>query len=220
MILVEAGPRVLSAFPESLSAYALRALRRMHVEVRLSTSVEAVDANGVGTGDGRIEAGLVIWCAGVRGSPAGSWLGVPSTRLGTVPVTPDLSVAGHPEVFVVGDLAHVDGQNGEPLPQLATVAKQQGAFVARVIGARIDGRTPPTKFVFRNPGSLAIIGRSSALVDFGWLRLTGFPAWIIWAFAHIFFLIGFRNRVTVFLEWAWEWFSYKRGARLMVDRRR
>jgi len=220
VILVEAGPRLLSAFPERLSTYALNALQRMHVEVRLSTSVEAVDANGVGTGHGRIDAGLVIWCAGVRGSPAGSWLDVPSTRLGTVPVTPDLSIAGHPEVFVVGDLAHVDAENGAPLPQLATVAKQQGAFVARVIDARVNGRTPPAKFIFRDPGSLAIIGRSSAVVDFGWVRLTGFAAWIIWAFAHIFFLIGFRNRTTVFVEWAWEWFSYKRGARLVVDRRR
>lgn len=220
VILVEAGPRVLSAFSEGLSAYALKVLRRMRVEVRLSTPVEGVDANGVDTGNGRIEAGLVIWCAGVRGSSAGSWLGVPSPRHGTVSVSPDLSIAGHPEVFVIGDLAHVGGQSGGPLPQLATVAKQQGAFVARVIDARANGRTPPAKFAFRNPGSLAIIGRSSAVVDFGWLRLTGFPAWMVWALAHIFFLIGFRNRTTVFVEWAWEWFSYNRGARLIVDRPR
>lgn len=190
----------------------------MGVEVRLSTSVDTVDANGVGAGNERIEAGLVIWCAGVRGSSAGSWLGVPPTRHGTVPVSPDLSIAGHPEVFIVGDLAHVGEQSGGPLPQLATVAKQQGAFVARVIEARAGGRTPPAKFVFRNPGSLAIIGRSSAVVDFGWLRLTGVPAWLVWALAHIFFLIGFRNRATVFVEWAWEWFTYKRGARLFVGR--
>jgi NADH dehydrogenase len=220
VILVEAGPRVLGAFPERLSAYALKALRRMRVEVRLSTPVESVDANGVDTGNGRIEAGLVIWCAGVRGSSAGGWLGVPPTRHGTVPVAPDLSIAGHPEVFVIGDLAHVGGQSGGPLPQLAAVAKQQGAFVARVIDARATGRTPPAKFVFRNPGMLAIIGRSSAVVDLGWLRLTGFPAWMVWALAHIYFLIGFRNRTAVFVEWAWEWFSYKRGARLIVDRPR
>jgi NADH:quinone reductase (non-electrogenic) len=218
VVLVEAGPRVLGTFPERLSAYALKALQRMGVEVRLSTSVDTVDANGVGAGNERIEAGLVIWCAGVRGSSAGSWLGVPPTRHGTVPVSPDLSIAGHPEVFIVGDLAHVGEQSGGPLPQLAAVAKQQGAFVARVIDARADGRTPPAKFVFRNPGSLAIIGRSSAVVDFGWLRLTGVPAWLVWALAHIFFLIGFRNRATVFVEWAWEWFTYKRGARLFVGR--
>ena len=148
VILVEAGPRVLSAFSEGLSAYALKVLRRMRVEVRLSTPVEGVDANGVDTGNGRIEAGLVIWCAGVRGSSAGSWLGVPSPRHGTVSVSPDLSIAGHPEVFVIGDLAHVGGQSGRPLPQLATVAKQQGAFVARVIDARANGKDAAGKIRF------------------------------------------------------------------------
>jgi NADH:quinone reductase (non-electrogenic) len=217
VILVEAGPKLLSGFADRLSAYALRALRRMNVDVRLSTSVETIDENGIGTPDGRIEAGLVIWCAGVRGSPPARWLDVPLTRQGTVPVMPNLSLEGHPEVFVIGDLAHVLGPNGRPLPQLATVAKQQGAYVARVIAARASGRPPPGAFAFRSPGSLAIVGRSSAVADFDWLRLTGSAAWLVWAFAHIFFLIGFRNRIAVFLEWAWEWFTYKRGARLIVD---
>ena len=217
VILLEAGPKLLGGFADRLSAYALRALRHMNVDVRLSTPVDAIDADGVSTGDHRIEAALVIWCAGVRGSPPASWLGVPMTPHGTVPVAPDLSVIGHPEVFVAGDLAHVLERNGRPLPQIATVAKQQGAYVARVIAARAAGTTPPGPFAFRNPGSLAIIGRSSAVADFGWLRLTGFVAWLVWAFAHIFFLIGFRNRSAVFLEWAWEWFTYKRGARLIVD---
>jgi len=118
---------------------------------------------------------------------------------------------------VIGDLAHVLEPNGRPLPQLATVAKQQGAYVARAIAARASGTPPPGAFAFRSPGSLAIIGRSFAVADFGWLRLTGLAAWLVWAFAHIFFLIGFRNRISVFLEWAWEWFTYKRGARLIVD---
>jgi NADH dehydrogenase len=206
-----------STFPERLSAYALKALQRMGVEVRLSTPVDTVDANGVGAGNERIEAGLVIWCAGVRGSSAGSWLGVPPTRHGTMPVSPDLSIAGHPEVLIAGDLAHVGEQSGGPLPQLAAVGKQQGAFVARVIDARRwQGSTCEVRV--SQSRSLTIIGRSSAVVDFGWLHLTGVPAWLAWALAHIFFLIGFRNWATVFVEWAWEWFTYKRGARLFVDR--
>ena len=218
IVLVEAGPKLLNGFADRLSAYALRRLRSMHVDVRLGTAIQDIDARGAVVPGGRIDAGLVIWCAGVRGTGVARWLGIPPTRHGTVPVAPDLSVPGHPEVFVIGDLAAVSTPDGHPLPQVAPVAKQQAKYVAEVIAARTSGRTAPAAFAYRDPGALAIIGRSAAVVDFGWLRLTGFAGWLVWGLAHIFFLIGFRSRVAVFLSWAWEWLTYKRGARLIVDR--
>ena len=217
VILVEAGPKLLNGFPDRLSAYALRSLQRLHVDVRLNTPIEGIDEAGVTTKAGRIEAGLVLWCAGVRGTTPGGWVGVAPTRHGTVPVGPDLSVPGHPEIFVVGDLAGVQGPDGRTLPQVAPVAKQEAAYVAGVIAARVAGAPAPGPFVFKDPGSLAIIGRSAAVVDFGWLRLTGFPGWLVWGIAHIFFLVGFHNRIAVFLSWGWEWLTYKRGARLIAE---
>ena len=219
VILVEAGPRLLNGFGEHLSEYALRSLQRMNVEVRLSTKIDRVDDGGVEMKDGRIDAALVVWCAGVTGTPAAAWLGVKLTRQGLVPVGPDLAVPGHPEIFVVGDLAVVTGPDGQPLPlpQVAPVAKQEAAFVAKVIAARVARRTPPPAFAYRDRGSLAIIGRSAAVVDLGWLRLDGFAGWLFWGIAHLFFLIGFRNRITVFVTWMWEWLTYGRGARLIVD---
>ncbi|MHB1204364.1 MAG: NAD(P)/FAD-dependent oxidoreductase [Rhodospirillaceae bacterium] len=216
VVLVEAGPRLLNGFAPSLSSYALRALRRLRVEVHLSTPIENIDGAGVTTKDGRIDAALTIWCAGVRGTSAAAWLDVPLTAQGTVQVAPDLSVPGHPDIFVIGDLARISGSD-RPLPQVAPVAKQQAAYLAHVVRARLGGRKAPAPFTYRDPGSLAIIGSSAAAVDFGWIRLTGFVGWLVWCFAHIFFLIGFRNRSAVFLDWAWEWLTDKRGARLITE---
>ena len=216
IILVEAGPRVLAGFPEKLSAFAVRSLERMGVEVLLDTPIEAIDGRGVTAKTGRIEAANVIWCAGVEASPVARWLDMPAARGGRMQVAPDLSVPGHAEIFVVGDAAFVTGPGGEPLPGLAPVAKQQGTYVGELITRRVRGDPVPPPFRYRDEGSLATIGRHSAIADFGWIRLTGFVAWVIWGIVHIFFLIGFRNRASVFLNWVWAWVTYGRGARLIT----
>ena len=219
VVLLEAGPRILAGFSASLSAYATHALERMGVEVRTNSLVRHIDTSGVSTDDAHIASTLVVWCAGVQGVQVGDWLGVATARNGRLPVEPDLSVADHPEIFVLGDVAAATDRSGRSLPQLAPVAKQQGAYVATAINARLEGRTP-APFRYKDPGALAIIGRSAAVVDFGAVRLTGFAGWLVWVFAHILFLIGFRNKVAVFLDWAWEWLTYARGARLIVTPRR
>jgi NADH dehydrogenase len=216
IILVEAGPRVLAGFPEKLSDFAVRSLKRMGVEVLLDTPIEAIDDYGVTAKGGRLEAANVIWCAGVEASPVARWLGVPAAKGGRVQVAPDLSVLGHPEIFVIGDAAFVTGPNGEPLPGLAPVAKQQGSYVGKLITRQVRGDPNPPPFRYRDEGSLATIGRHSAIADFGWVRLTGFVAWWVWGLVHIFFLIGFRNRASVFLNWVWAWVTYGRGARLIT----
>ena len=218
VVLIEAGPRVLNGFPERLSAYAERELERMGVEVRTNTMVRNIDATGVTTDLAHIGSNLVIWCAGVQATPVGKWLGSATAARGRVTVEPDLSVVGHPDIFVLGDVAAATDAKGRTLPQLAPVAKQQGCYVASVLKARAAGRVPPP-FRYKDPGALAIIGRSAAVVDFGTVRLTGFVGWLVWVFAHIFYLIGFRNRSAVFLDWAWEWLTYARGARLIVTPR-
>jgi NADH dehydrogenase len=216
IILVEAGPRVLAGFPEKLSAFAVRSLERMGVEVLLDTPIEAIDGRGVTAKTGRIEAANVIWCAGVEASPVAQWLDMPAARGGRMQLAPDLSVPGHAEIFVVGDAAFVTGPGGEPLPGLAPVAKQQGTYVGELITRRARGDPVPPPFRYRDEGALATIGRHSAIADFGWIRLTGFVAWVIWGIVHIFFLIGFRNRASVFLNWVWAWVTYGRGARLIT----
>ena len=216
IILVEAGPRVLAGFPEKLSAFAVHSLERMGVEVLLDTPIAAIDDRGVTAKSGRIEAANVIWCAGVEASPVARWLDMPATRGGRMQLAPDLSVPGHPEIFVIGDAAFVTGPGGEPLPGLAPVAKQQGTYVGELIARRVRGDPVPPPFRYRDEGALATIGRHSAIADFGWIRLTGFVAWVIWGIAHIFFLIGFRNRASVFLNWIWAWATYGRGARLIT----
>jgi NADH:ubiquinone reductase (H+-translocating) len=163
----------------------------------------------------RIEARTIIWAAGVMASPAGQWLGVDTDRAGRVMVNPDLSVPGHPEIFVLGDAAHVAGVDGRPLPGVAPVAKLQGAYLARLIKARLKGGdTQP--FRYRDFGSLATIGRKRAVVQMGGFRVTGFVAWLIWSTAHIYFLIGFRNRLAVVLNWGWNYLTFERGARLIA----
>jgi NADH:ubiquinone reductase (H+-translocating) len=216
IILVEAGPRVLAGFPEKLSAFAVHSLERMGVEVLLDTPIEAIDDHGVTAKGERLEAANVIWCAGVEASPVARWLGVPAAKGGRVHVAPDLSVPGGPEIFVIGDAAFVTGPNGEPLPGLAPVAKQQGHYVGKLITRRVRGDPNPPPFRYRDEGALATIGRHSAIADFGWVTLTGFVAWVLWGIVHIFFLIGFRNRASVFLNWVWAWVTYGRGARLIT----
>jgi NADH dehydrogenase len=216
IVLVEAGPRLLPSFAPALSAIAARSLARLGVEVRLGLAVTRCDADGAVLGDERIESRTLIWAAGVAASGAGRWLNAECDRSGRVIVGPDLTLPGHAEVFVIGDTARVEASGG-PLPGVATVAKQQGAYVARVIAARISGAADPEPFRYRNVGSLAIIGRREAIVDFGRIRLHGRLGWIVWGIAHIYFLIGFRNRSAVALEWLWSYLTYERGARLIVD---
>ncbi len=215
IILVEAGPRLLPTFPPSLSATAERALERLGVELRLGAPVTHCDGGGVVLGNERIDSCTLIWAAGVAASPAADWLGAQRNRNGRVLVGPDLTVPGHPEIFVIGDTAHAEGPNGA-LPGVAPVAKQQGKYVARVIAARLSGKPAPPAFRYRSLGNLATIGRREAVADFGWLRLSGRLAWLVWGLAHIYFLIGFRNRVAVAVDWLWSYLTYQRGARLIT----
>ncbi len=216
ILLVEAGPRVLSGFPERLATFARHSLEQMGVEVLLDTPIEAIDRDGVIAKGKRIEAANVIWCAGVEASPVARWLCVPADKGGRVKVAADLSVPGHAEIFVVGDAAFVAGPTGEPLPGLAPAAKQQGQYVGEVVACLVRREPPPPPFRYRDQGALATIGRHSAIADLGWIRLTGWVAWILWGIVHIFFLIGFRNRLAVFLNWIWAWLTYGRGARLIT----
>jgi NADH:ubiquinone reductase (H+-translocating) len=215
IVLVEAGPRLLPGFPPKLSDAAARALRRLDVELRLGVEVTRCDAEGAMLGDERVESRTLIWAAGVAASPATEWLGVAPGRGGRVPVGSDLTLPGHPEIFVIGDTGLVEGPHG-PLPGVAPVAKQQGAYAARVIAARLAGNPAPPPFRYHDFGNLATIGRREAVVDFGWLQLTGRIAWLVWGGAHIYFLIGFRNRLVVALGWLWSYLTYQRGARLIT----
>jgi NADH dehydrogenase len=216
IVLVEAGPRLLPSFPATLSDAAHRSLERLHVEVRLGVPVSHCDAIGVTIGEEFLTAATQVWAAGVAASPAAQWLGAETDRVGRVMVGPDLTVPGHPEIFVVGDTAHALDKNGAPLPGLAPVAKQQGAYVARVLGARLAGRLPPPPFRYRNYGTMATIGRRAAVADFGWLKLDGTLAWLLWGLIHVSFLIGFRNRLVVMLDWLWSYVTFQSGARLIT----
>lgn len=215
VVLVEAAPRVLLSFPESLSETARRSLERLGVEVRLGRAVTACDPQGVVVGDERIEATTVIWAAGVAASPAARWLGAEKDRAGRVKVNRDLSLPGHPEVFVIGDTAAAEDGRGGMLPGVAPVAKQQGGYVARAIVARLrnQGAAP---FRYRDLGNMATIGRKAAVADLGWLHLSGLPAWLLWGVVHVAFLIGFRNRIAVLLDWLWAYVTFQRGARLIT----
>src|SRR5262245_2882371 len=216
IVLVEAGPRVLPAFPSSLSDEARRSLERLHVEVRLGQPVSQCDERGVVIGTERLEAATLIWAAGVMASSAARWLGAEADGAGRIKVAPDLSLPGHPEIFVIGDTACALDAKGRPLPGLAPVAKQQGAYVARLLRARLKGAPSPAPFRYRNYGTLATIGRRAAVADFGWIRLGGTLAWLLWGLVHISFLIGFRNRLVVMLDWLWSYFTFQSGARLIT----
>jgi len=215
VILVEAAPRLLAAFDPSLSQNAKTSLEKLGVEVRLGAPVTALDDAGVAIGTQRIESRTVIWAAGVMASPAGEWLGVETDRAGRVKVAPDLSVPGHPDIFVIGDTALAPGPDGRPLPGVAPVAKQQGQYVADLLIARRNGKAVPP-FRYRDFGSLATIGRKRAIVQMGRFKLTGFLAWVLWSVAHIYFLIGFRNRLAVAMNWLWNYVTFQRGTRLIT----
>jgi NADH:quinone reductase (non-electrogenic) len=215
IILVEAAPRILTTFPESLARKTKRRLEHMGVEVIEGRPVEEVDERGVVVGGERIEAHTIIWSAGVSASPAGKWLGAEVDRAGRVKVESDLSLPGHPNVFVIGDTASVT-QGGKPLPGVAPVAMQAGEYVASLIVQRIAGKEQRKPFRYFNKGNLATVGRSYALVDLGKVRMAGFLAWVTWLVVHIFYLIGFRNRVVALFQWAWTYLTYNRGARLIT----
>ncbi len=216
IVLVEAGARILPTFPVTLSTSAARALRRLGVELRLGTPVTRCDADGVSIGNERLDCRTVLWAAGVAASPVARWLAAPCDKAGRVAVGNDLSVPGHPEIFVIGDAAHAQDAAGKMLPGVAPVAKQQGAYVARVIRAHAAGRTPPDAFRYRNLGNLATVGRKSAVADFDFVRLSGGLAWLLWGAVHVYFLIGFRNRLMVALSWLWAYVTFERGARLIT----
>lgn len=216
ILLLEAGPRALAAFPPGLSAYTARALEARGVELLFGEAVTAIDAAGVQLGARRIEAGAVIWAAGVAASPAARWIGAPLDRAGRVMVRPNLTAPDRDDVFVIGDTAHVL-QDGHPVPGVAPAAKQMGRYVAAVLRARAEGRAPPPLFRYRHQGDLATIGRKAAVVRLGGVRLTGFIAWLFWSVAHVYFLIGLRNRIAVAFNWAWDYVSFGRRARLITE---
>ena len=215
IFLVEAGPRVLSAFDPSLSEAARRSLQALGVDVRLGAGVSDCDGHGVSIGAERIECRTIIWAAGVMASPAGEWLGVETDQAGRVKVAADLSVPHHPNIFVIGDAAQALGLDGKLLPGVAPVAKQQGRYVAELLIGRARGRSTGP-FRYRDYGSLATIGRKRAVAQFRRLQLTGFVAWVLWSVAHIYFLIGFRNRLLVATNWAWNYVTFQRGTRLIT----
>jgi NADH dehydrogenase len=218
IVLVEAGPRVLPTFPEELSRSAEGQLRDLGVEVLTGDPVVQCDAGGLTLKSGtRIDTATIIWAAGVMASPAAKWLKAPADRAGRVSVGADLKLPGHDNIFVIGDTATLIDAAGRLVPGVAPAAKQMGHHAAKAILAALAGR-PMEPFTYRDYGNLATIGRKSAVAHFGRFRLSGFPAWLAWTFAHIFFLIGFRNRITVMLEWAWSYVTYSRGARLITGR--
>jgi NADH dehydrogenase len=216
VVLIEAGPRVLAGFPDDLSAYAQRALESIGVEVMLGQAVTECNADGVVYGGNRLDTKTIIWAAGVRASPAAEWLGAPADRAGRLQVLPDLTVPGYPDIFAVGDTVTIDGPDGKPVPGIAPAAKQQGRYVADTIKARLSGGTP-APFRYQHAGSLAQIGKRKAVIDFGRIKLRGTVAWWIWGIAHIYFLIGLRNRLSVAISWLWIHARDQRAARLITQ---
>jgi len=217
VVLIEAGPRVLANFKPELSAYALGALEKLGVEVRLGAAVTAVDAEGVTVGGERLAARTVLWAAGVAASPASQWLDAPHDRAGRIKVEADLSVPGHPEIFAIGDTAAAVTEEGKPVPGVGDAAKQGGRHAAAVILARLGGDTSALPFRYKHAGDLATIGSHAAVIDFGWTRLTGWLAWWAWGIAHIYFLIGVQNRLLVALNWLWIYLRGQRSARLITQ---
>jgi NADH:quinone reductase (non-electrogenic) len=216
VVLIEAGPRVLAGFPEDLSAYAQRSLQGLGVEVMLGQAVTDCSADGVMVGGQRLQAKTLIWAAGVRASPAAEWLGAAADRAGRLQVLPDLTVSGHPDIFAIGDTVTVNGPDGKPVPGIAPAAKQQGRYVAALIRARLRGGTMGP-FRYSHAGSLAQIGKRKAVIDFGRFKLRGALAWWIWGIAHIYFLIGLRNRLSVAISWLWIHARDQRAARLITQ---
>ena len=216
IVLIEAGPRVLPAFADDLSTYAKRSLERLGVEVVLGQPVSECNAEGVVFGGKPLAAATIIWAAGVQSSPAALWLDAPADKAVRLKVEPDLTVPGHPEIFAIGDAAIVLRPDGRPVPGIAPAAKQEGVYVANVIRARLRGAPAPPPFRYKHAGDLATIGKRRAVIDFGWIKLRGPIAWWLWGFAHIYFLIGVRNRLSVALNWLWIYARDQRSARLIT----
>jgi len=218
IVLIEAGARILPTFPDNLSAYVHDTLVHEGVTVMTSTRVTRCDAGGVDLDGGRIDAATVIWAAGVMASPAAQWLAAEADRAGRVKVEADLSVPGHPQVFVIGDTATIMDRDGRPVPGIAPAAKQMGRYAGRLIAARVAGATVSSKpFRYMHAGDLATVGRRAAVVKLGRLQLKGFIGWLFWSVAHIYFLIGLRNRFIVAFTWLWSYLTFQRGARLITE---
>lgn len=217
VVLVEAGPRILAGFTEDLSAYAEDALSRLGVEVRTGKAVSQCGAQGIELGEELLPAATILWAAGVAASPAAEWLGAPADRAGRVLVAPDLTAPGQPDIFVIGDTAHVPAGEGKIVPGVAPAAKQEGRYVADTIAARLAGKPAPKPFTYRSDGNLATIGKRAAIVDLGWIKLKGRVAWWTWGIAHVYFLIGLRNRLAVAISWLWIYSTGQRSARLITQ---
>ncbi|WP_153110843.1 NAD(P)/FAD-dependent oxidoreductase [Propionivibrio limicola] len=216
VILIESGPRVLGAFPEDLSEAAMKSLDKLGVTVLTNTRVSDCQKGYVMIGEEKIPAATVIWAAGVKASPAATWLNAEADRAGRVIVESDFSVPGLPNVFVVGDTASAKDATGQTLPGIAPAAKQAGRYAARVIRAKLHGKSAPSPFRYHNYGTMATIGRHAGVADFGWVKFKGHLGWWLWGIVHIFFLIDFRSRVVVSLNWLWSFLTYQRGARLIT----
>ena len=216
VVLIEGADRVLLNFEPELSAYTQRAMEKMGVEVELGQMVSEIDADGVSFGDKRIETKTIIWAAGVAASPVAKWLGIEGDKAGRVKVGPDLSLPGHPEIFVIGDAASITRDNGKPVPGVAPAAKQAGQHVARVITRRLAGDHTQLPFRYNHAGDLATIGKSSAVIDFGWTKLKGWFAWWVWGIAHIYFLVETRTRIFITMSWLWIYLTGQRSSRLIT----
>ena len=217
VVLIEAGPRVLAGYADSLSDYTQRSLEQLGVEVELNQPVSDCTADGVVYGGKTLNARTIIWAAGVRASPAAEWLGAPADRAGRLMVNPDFTMPGHPDIFAIGDTVTIAGPDGKPVPGIAPAAKQEGRYVAGVIKARLAGERPPAPFHYKHAGSLAQIGKRLAVIDFGRIKLRGALAWWIWGIAHIYFLIGVRSRLSVAISWLWIHARNQRTARLITQ---
>jgi NADH:ubiquinone reductase (H+-translocating) len=217
VVLIEAGPRILPSFTPDLSAYAHASLQRQGVEIQLGRAVRDCSADGVIYGDQPLAAKVILWAAGVRASSAAAWVGLPADAAGRAKVEPDLTAAGHPEIFVIGDTATIGAWHGNPVPGIAPAAKQQGMHVARTIRKRLGGDAAPRIFRYKHSGNLATIGKRAAVIDFGAVKVRGWLAWWIWGLAHIYFLIGLRNRLAVALSWLWIYFTGNRSACLITQ---
>jgi NADH dehydrogenase len=220
VLLVEAGPRLLAAFPSDLSNDAERRLARLGVEVLLGKPVTACSAEGAVIGGTEIPSRTILWAAGVAASPAARWIGTKADRAGRAIVDSNLRPEGHDDIYVIGDTASAKSTDGKAVPGLAAAAKQEGKYVAKAIVARVAGGTPQSPFAYTNFGNLATIGRFAAVIEFGKLHLTGFVAWLLWSMAHIFFLVGHRNRLAAILDWAWNWLTFEQTSRLITNEHR
>jgi NADH:ubiquinone reductase (H+-translocating) len=217
VLLVEKGPGILSMFPKELSDYAARKLKALGVTVRLNCAVKSISETCVETEEETIPVAFAIWTAGVKASPVAKMLGVPTDKAGRIETNRDLSVPGFADVYALGDAALARDDKGNPLPGLAQVAKQQGKYLGNALARRLQSKAAPGPFVFHNRGNVAVIGRHAAVIDFGWLRLTGIAAWLLWALIHIYLLAGLQHRLVVAVQWLWRYLTYDRGARIIVE---